>query len=410
MKNVIKDLFLKNVWMKLLSIALAILAWCGIMNISDPNVRVTIRHVNVTKHNEEVVTGSGMIYEIDKGDAINVTISGPRSIVQKISNQDLDAYVDLNELSFTNVCPIHVEFKSPSIRNSVEIVDKSENVMKLKLENMVTEHKPIQVEVVGESAGYYAIATSDPLMVEVYGSDTQISAIEKFVAKVDITGKSSSFEQLCDVTAYKSSGDSVDKTKFKANIDQCQVKVTMLHTKVINIVMDTNITCEYGFAAGEIIQAPATIEVAAPYDILSSLTEIVIPYKAKNVKETINENIKIADYLPENCHLVSDVDKVSLTVPVEMLDTEQAYSATVSNIEALNLASDLKVVKNDKTYSIKAWGVKGQIENVKLENLGLYIDCRNIKTPGTYTLAVRAKNDTVIVDELKIEIEIEKVE
>lgn len=407
MNKVLKDIFLKNIWMKLLSIVLAVITWCGIMNISDPNIRVTIKQISVTKHNEETVTGNGKTYEITKGDNINIVVSGPRSIVQKLTNKDINAYVDLKELSFTSVCPIHVEFKNEHIANSVEIVSKSEDVMSLTLENMDTKHIPIQVEKIGSLDGYFAIAEADPLMVEVYASESMLNQIEKFVATVDITDKRTSFTERSGITAYTSSGEVIDETKFNANIKDCDVKVTMYHTKVINIVMDTKVSCEYGFGAEEPIQAPATVEIAAPSDVLSDLTEVVIPANFENVKETINANINIKDYLPEGCYIVSDVDMVSITVPVVMLNVEKEIKTTINNIGKSTLSDRLRINNLDGVINVKVWGAEGKIDSITADELGLYLDLKDVKVPGVYNLPLKCKNNlNIILDECIVTVDV----
>lgn len=409
MKNSLKDLILKNAWLKLLSFALAILAWCGIMNISDPMLRVTIRQINVAKHNENVVTSSDMIYDITQGDIINITVSGPRSMVQKLTKDDVDAYVDLNEISMANACPIHVKFKNPEIANRVEVVSKSEDVMKLKLENMVTKHKPIQVEIIGSSEGYFPFAEVEPLMVEVYASEAMVDSIEKFVAKVDITDRKASFQEKCEVVAYASSGAVVENSKFKANIEECNVSVTMYRTKAVNIKLNTRVQCEYGFYAEEPIQAPATIEIAGPSDELSHLTDIIIPVDFIDVKETVNTNINIIEYLPDNCHLVSDIDKVSITIPVVRLDVEKVFEARISDISKNGLSGELRVSNPSLDFTVKCYTSAKLAETLTVSDLGLYIDCSEIKVPGSYKLPLQVKDDVgVIIAETEVSIIFDK--
>ena len=390
MNNVIRHFFVKNIGLKLLSVALAILAWCMIMNLSDPKVTVNIKNGPVNKTNEQAVVDENMIYNVVSGDTISVTITGPRSIVQTLTASDIYAYVNLKELSLTNACPIHVSFNNSSASKSAEIVSKSEEVMELALEQMVTENKQIDVKLKGTPASdYYATWSVAPLMLEVYGSATQVSNIEKLVATVDIEGKSTSFTESVTVVPYDKQGNVLDVSKFTMNESSAEVEVKLYPTKNINLVIDADVSAEYGFACEPLEQAPTSITIAGEYSVIKDITEIIIPFKRENLKETLAENINIKEYLPEGCYLVSETETVSVTVPVVMLDERKDISVDMGDIDLKNLQVAFELKNNTDKTSVTIWGAEGTTDSVVESQLGLYVDCSSIKAPGTYELPLQ---------------------
>ena len=400
MKEKIKNIFLSNIWLKLLSLILAVLGWCMIMNLSDPQVTVTIKGITVNKTNEQAVVDENMIYDVVSGDTINISITGPRSIVQSLTAKDINAYVDLKELSITNSCPVHVDFKSESVKKSVEVTSKSEEVMILSLEQMVTENKQIVVELIGTPQNnYYATASVYPLMLEVYGSSTQVDKIEKLVATVDISDQTLSYTTEVKVVPYDKEGNVLDSSKFTMSNNHAEVTVDMYPTKNINVVIEASVNAEYGFACQPLEQAPKTITIAGPTAVIGELTEIRIPFTREGLKETIAENINLKEYIPEQCFLVSDMDTVSVTVPVVMLDENKLLSVSVSDITLKNLPSNLDAINDTQKVELSIWGMEGETDSITSKALGLYIDCSSISKSGSYELPLMYNSgEQVIVD------------
>jgi YbbR domain-containing protein len=396
MKDVLKQIFYKNAGYKLLSIILALLGWCAIMNASDPSVTVTIKNVYVAKHNESAVTDENMIYEVASGETITVSVTGPRSVVQTLTASDLDAYIDLTELSITNACPIHVSLVNSDVAKSAEITSKSEEVVILNLEAMTTENKQIQVVLNGDAAdGYYAAeTTANPNLIEVYGSETQVSSIEKFIANVDISGKSSSFSTTADIVAVDVNGNELDMSKFDINGNKSvDIDVVLYKTKNINVVINADVDAEYGFAYTSIEQAPSSITIAGPADVINTITEIEIPYSAHGLKETLNDSISINDYIPEACYLVSDTDFVSITIPVSIMDSKRTVSTSLNNIQIKNIPDGFKVTNLNSVVNIDIWGIEGDVENINVKNLNFSVDLSGLSAAGAYDLPISMETD-----------------
>lgn len=401
MKENFKNLLLENVGMKILSVGLAIIAWCLIMNISDPRMTVTIKDISVTKINEQAVVDENMIFDVISGETITVSVTGLRSEVQSMTAADINAYVDLKELSLTNACPIHVEIKNQDVAKRAEVVSKSEEVMVLSLEEMITDNKQISIVLKGSPAeNYYAVSTVSPLMLEVYGSVTQVDSIEKLVATVDIEGKSSSFTTNVTVVPVDKDGNALDASKFTLNDKEVTASIELYPTKNINVVLDAEVTAAYGFVCEELEQAPKSVTISGPQNVITDITEIVIPFKRSELTETVAENINIMDYIPEGCYLVSEFDTVSVTVPVVRLSENKVFTVNVSDLTRRNLQGKLGVLNGSAKVSVSVWGAEGTMDELKPEDLGLYVDCSSVTKSGNYELEIKSSgNGKFLIDQ-----------
>ena len=103
-----KNIF-KNMWLKIISVVVAVLIWITLANIYDGEVSVTLNNVSVQLTNINSVTDKGYSYEILNGGKISVNITGPKSKVSNIKANDIVATADLSDLNmFTNSVDIDV--------------------------------------------------------------------------------------------------------------------------------------------------------------------------------------------------------------------------------------------------------------------------------------------------------------
>ena len=398
--------------MKLFSILLAVLAWASIMNLSDPYISVTLKGITVQKYNEAAVTDENMIYDVVSGENVNITFNGPRSAVQNIGVSDIDVYVDLRELSITNSCPIHVEFKDEEDAKNVKITSKSSEVMKLSLEQMVSENKQVIVETQGTAAsGYYAVVTVSPSTLEVFGSENAVSSVERLVAKVDINDVSESKVVSAEVYPVDKTGEKISSSGITIESGSVDATITVYPTRNVNIVITPYIDVMRGFTLGELKSAPNSITIAGPESSINRIAELRIPYSKQNVNEPISDNIDLTQYLPDDCYLVSTPDFVSVTVPVIRLDQNKIFTVKLSEVELRNLGETLKLENVTDELKVSVWGTEEGVAELTAEDLGLYLDLFDIKEPGNYKISLGHKeNKNLLFGDTEADVVIVNVE
>ena len=408
MKRFFKKVFIHNMWAKIFSILMATLIWSMIMNASDPYIYVTVKNITVSKQNEEAVTEENMIYDVVSGESLNVTFRGPRTLVQNLTSDDIKAYVDMRELSITNSCPIHIEFKNSEKYKNVSVTSKTSEVMTLSLEKMVSENKQVYCEKTGKCAdGYYAEVSVNPSVLDVYGSENAVMNVEKLKATIDISGVDSTFSQQVKVVPLDEDGNEIETNTITIEDNMVDVTVTVYKTKNVNVKIDANLSSLKGFAYQDIKYAPSTITIAGSGNTLNSLTEITIPYDQLDINETVTDNISLDDYIPEGCYLVSDTNFISITIPVLRLDENRKINVKASEIALNGLQQGLSVNNFNSAFWVSIWGIEGSTESLTVKDLGLSLDLSGINEAGKYSLPLNTKlGKDYMMDDMEVEIEV----
>ena len=77
-----------NMWMKILSVVIAVLIWLFVANTNDPVVTKRFYSIPVKVMNEDALTKRGYAYEILDGEEVNITVKGKSSIVRSMGISD----------------------------------------------------------------------------------------------------------------------------------------------------------------------------------------------------------------------------------------------------------------------------------------------------------------------------------
>ena len=132
----IKASLTNNVGIKIVAVIIAALIWLTVINVSDPEKTIVIYNVPIMVTHKEAITEMGMVYEVASKNTVNITISGKRSVVGKLSADDFKATASLKELSKVNSVPIEVSVRSNSIARRITIVEQSSQTMMLNVEEI----------------------------------------------------------------------------------------------------------------------------------------------------------------------------------------------------------------------------------------------------------------------------------
>ena len=146
LKQLMKDVVLHNIGIKVLSLIGALFVWLIIINIDDP-YKTKVFQVPVETINESALQSVNKVFEITSGSIANVKVGGKRSVIDRLDSTDIRATADLSNLSSVNAVNI-----VPSLRKKVssDVTLECTQVLKVALEDMATKQVKVTVVTQGE--------------------------------------------------------------------------------------------------------------------------------------------------------------------------------------------------------------------------------------------------------------------
>jgi YbbR domain-containing protein len=185
MKRSIRNLFVRNWGLKVLSLVLAFVLWLALI----PEER-TFSEKTVTIPLETLNTPAGMELAQKPESSVDVTIRAPNSIIDQISPSNVFAKLDLGRASvYQQEYPLNLTMIS--IPPGASVLRISPNKVRLKLE--LTKQIPLEVSatVVGEVKEGYRITKIEvsPARVVVKGPESKVREKDRVTTTpIDVTG------------------------------------------------------------------------------------------------------------------------------------------------------------------------------------------------------------------------------
>ena len=168
-----------NWGLKLASLIFAIVVWFLVTNINDPITSVRYSNIPVTLQNTSLITEQGQVYTIlDNSDTISsVTIYAPRSIIDSLTQNNIVATADIQNLSSLNT--VSIDVNTNKYRDKIESINVSSDVVKLSVEKKASKSLALSATTSGSLADGYVIGdvSTDQNMVRISGPESVVSSI-----------------------------------------------------------------------------------------------------------------------------------------------------------------------------------------------------------------------------------------
>ena len=407
-----KEKLTSNIGLKVLSLLLATLLWLGVINSQDPLETVTFTDIPVTIINEDALTAKDKIPEVVEGDKISVVVEARKKICDSLTKDNIVAIADFEKISLTGAVPIEVSVVGYSDRE-VEITRGMNQMMKLRLEDLVTKDFRVKISAIGETASGYVTGDmiASPNMIRLTGSSTQISRIEEVVLLVNVDGLSSESKTTGVPVVYDVNGNVVSLNKVTMSAETVTVTIPVLPTKKVKIYVDIFGKPADGYEVASISYQPETVTIAGEAEDLAELEAALWYYcDVTGKSDTIEENIDISSLWNSNLKSLRLVDEEKLAVTVEFKQYgEASLEVLEEDIKIENcpkgMAARIKSVIPDE---VTIHGKEARLRRLTFKTLAPYIDLSNYKKSGTYWIGVSFGNimDFVVQDEILVEVEI----
>lgn len=390
MKEQVTKNWTNNLGMKLLSLPLAFIIWIIIINIDDPTISRTFPNVAIELQNTDAIASLGKVYEIAEGNTVTVTVTGRRSILDKIRSSDLKVTADLKQMSAFNLLDMEVSCDKYAYADLS--FSTKPKMLTVSLENKTTKQFKVNVETTGSVDENYYVGSMDvdPKMVEVSGAESVVERIADIRITVPLNDETESFKLTKLVPkAYDESGKEIDSSKLEFSDTSVTVEINVQGTKVVPVQVTTTGLPATGFGVLQTDFDPRQVKITGSREVLEQITAIPVEIDISNARSTIEREIILTEYLPEGVVIVGNTNSIAVKVTIEQMISKE-YTFTASDIEILNVPEGLHIAYNNtnRLYKVTVMGMEADLDILSMENLGAYIDLANL-TEGTHLLAIK---------------------
>ncbi len=395
-----KGNLLKHLWLKLLAILLAVIIWLIVVNVDDYMVTKTIRGIPVEQLHGDDLEELGQIYTVTNGETVDVSVKGPRSTVERMTPDDFYASADLSQLSVTNTAEINVTLRE-NVSNVT--ITRLNSTMTLSLEEKVTKDLPVTVVTVGEVREGFALGTctAKPNIVTIEGAASVVENVTELRAVVDVDKAYMNFTSEVALSCLNTYGESMEGKKITLSDDTVLISVPVYPTKEISVRVEPSGTPQDGYSVTEVNFNPQTIRIAGDAVQLKDITEVLIDdISVADEKETLEENVRVNDYLPVGIVTADDGAQIAVSITIE---PKQVKTITVTK-------DDISIIgtTTDYDYSISMAGplhvqVSGhgaELEEVSLARLSPRVDATGLSSGQYAAQLVFNESDIYSIDDI----------
>ena len=384
-----------NIGLKLLAFLFAFMLWLLVVNIDDPVDTKTFDSIPVTIEHAEVVTQDQRSYQVlDGTDTVSVTVSATRSVLEKISAENIVATADMRELYLESQIPIEITIPGYEFESATA---NPRNVQ-VKIEQNKSDTFPITVTTTGTVRDGYVLGNvqADPERVTVNGPESVIDRISKVVAQVNVSGLSEDSSIDAVLTYYDSDNNEISAEQLANNLGTTGVKVnvTLYHTARIPVTVDTSgVTAADGYSISEVTWTPEEIQLAGEEEVLDALESLRIPADAvdiTSISQRTEQTVDITPYLPEGTRLVDENGNNILVTARVAREGTKSFDIPVGSITVDNLSDSLTVsgYGSGDDLEVHIGGPQEQLNSLQLSDLAVSIDLKDCTKAGDYEVPV----------------------
>lgn len=398
MKENLTKNWTNNLGMKLISLPLAFVIWIIIINIDDPTISRSFPNIAIELQNQDAIATLGKVYEIAEGNTVTVTVTGRRSIVDKVRSNDLKVTADLKQMSAFNKIDVEVSCERYSYADLS--FSTKPKMLTVSLEDKVTKQFKVNVETTGtiDENFYIGNFEANPKMIEISGAQSVVERISDVRVVIPLNDENTDFK-LNKLTpkAYDVHGKEIDSSKLIFSDSSIAVKVDVQNTKLIPIEVSTIGSPFAGYGIVRTNYDPSQIKVAGTEEALSQITTIPVVVDVTNARSTIEQEIILTSYLPEGVTIVGTTNSIAVKVTIQQMITKK-IAFTTEDIKLIHAPEGLEISysEHDKVYEATVMGMEAELEVLTTEKLGAYVDLTGLQE-GNHILPIKFEPENEII-------------
>ncbi len=420
-----------NWGLKLASLIFAVLIWFFVTNINDPVISVRYTNIPVSLKNTNLITDQGQIYTVlDNSDVINsVTIYAPRTVIDSLTQNNVVATADVQDLSSLNTVSINVD--TNKYRDKIDRIVLSSDVVKLSVERKATKTLALTATTSGVLSEGYVIGdvSTEQNMIRISGPESIVNKVSKASVDVDVTGFTSNIGTDADIVLYDNEGNPIESLQsLTMNIKTVRVNVVIYETKYVPVTYSITGEPAAGYAlTGEIESNPEKVLIAGRSNIIASVNEIRVTDDSLNVSGytgNLTSTVDLSRFLTSGVYFGDKEFSGTASVVVHIGPiVDKTLDINIRSIELDDGIEGFNIKIDDGEYdrvSLTVQGLQSALSGVNASVISGTVDLSNLKSQagagnlkdGTFSVPVNwnLPNGVSVKNPVEVYVTVEKEE
>ena len=395
----VRDWLLKDWWLKIVSLILAVVIWFVWIQIENPTISKDYSNVKVSIINESELNPDKKVWEIlNNSDTLRVTVTAPKTVINGLTSDDIIAEADASKMK-DNEIPITLRLASDVTYDSLV---PNHDSLSLAIEDRVRRYVRIVQRTSGEVAEGYKFGgvTMDLNVIEITGPKSDVDKVSYGQIDIDIDGVSESLSANIEIELYDAENNVLNLSSLTKQSEYVHVEVSILETKRVPIYASKMGNPAEGYIYARNLEvAPETMLLAGTKSSLQSISRINItdPVDISGAEGDVEAAIDITPYLPENVSFADDDfdGYVKVTVFVEP-EVSQSFAVSSDSVQIVNIPDGYTFTIEPETLYFEVSGLETDINALDIDNtfkeidVSDWMDLNEIKTleEGVYDMKV----------------------
>ena len=303
----LRNLFRRNLPVKILALIAAIIMWGYVMNEENPSVNgrytVPIEIVNAPEG-----------YDVDLAvKEVTMKVRAPRALMATAHESDFKAVIDLSGATEGE----YDEKIKTVIPQGFELQGLSDDTVHVIMEALIAHGVPVDISVSGKAAQGMELADIKPSQqyVNVYGPRHLVDSIAKASGKIRLADNNSDFTMRVKMTAITADGEGISNLSvLPGELDVTVHLVPGEGKKIVTIKPAVTGILPEGYTLGEVTVQPTQVEISGSNKLLADLKSIdTQAVSLQGVTTTLDKDVELA--LPEG--IASTIKKVTLHIDIK---------------------------------------------------------------------------------------------
>ena len=410
MGHKIRKALLGNLWIKLLSLLIAIGIWLMVTNVNNPTRTTLFPNIPITIVNQDSVADIGKVIEAQGSGTVTLKVTEKRSVLENLSKDGSDFYVeaDMNNITEMNTVPLTVACSNTAV--TWDEIDITPSSLKVTLEDKVEQTFVASVSAEGVPVSGYEVGTStikEGKNIVIAGPGSLINIINQVVAPVNVEGMEEDRTVLSTLKIYDKNGDTFTDAQL-ASLEFKDERGNVLVNHTVEVMVDlwrirTDVPIRvqtvgapaWGYRVSGITTIPETISVAGTEEALEAvgaMFDVADPVDVTGAAEDVTVEIDLTATLADmaGLKLISDADpSVQVEVAIEANgDVTLPIPLSAIHFTGKPEGMDLVFTPADEV-SVKVHALSEEAQKLSADALVLSVDLSPCAVEGSYELPVQ---------------------